>query len=373
MKYILFRGVLGLIILLVLMTIGGALFMYTSPEFGQSPEGEDLERMRKSRHYADNKFRNIVDTSTGDVWEALKSMPTMMFGEKVGPVRPLPTAFEKDAHSTTDSDTSVYITWYGHSAFLIELAGKRILIDPMLGDVAAPVPFGTRRFAYQNPIPLEELNGIDLIIISHDHYDHLDYPTIAKLKDRVGHFITPLGVGSHLKAWGIAAENITELDWWENTNREGISFTACPSRHFSGRGFSDRDATQWASWVLSTDSRKLYFSGDGGYGKHFSEIADRFGTFDFAMLECGQYNKAWSEIHMMPEETVQAGLDLHTALAMPIHWGAFRLAPHAWTDPITRFSKSADQKGLSYIVPIIGQRFELGKDYPRSQWWLEAM
>ncbi|PWJ58658.1 L-ascorbate metabolism protein UlaG (beta-lactamase superfamily) [Dyadobacter jejuensis] len=356
----------------ILILIGGTVFfMNTSPQIGQRPEGADLERIRLSSHYGANGFVNITETNTGDIWEVLKTLPSMLWAKNTSPLHPLPAAFEDQSQAAIDSLT--YITWYGHSAFMIELDGKRILIDPMLGHVAAPVSFGSKRFAYQNEIPIDQLDAIDVVLLSHDHYDHLDYPTILRLKDKVRHFITPLGVGSHLKAWGVAPENITELDWWEESRRDGIRYTACPARHFSGRGLTDRDATQWASWVLQSEAEKIYFSGDGGYGTHFAEIADKFGPFDFAMLECGQYNPAWSNIHMMPEETVQAGLDLKARLSMPIHWGAFSLAPHAWTEPITRFTKAADRQKLPYVLPTIGQRFALGQQFPKSLWWLQGV
>lgn len=360
--------ILSLIVLLALIIF---VFISTSPQFGQKPQGEDLIRISQSPHYNEEGFVNLSETTTADIWEALKKMPEMLSGGDKNPQKPLPAAFSHTGLQTADSVT--FITWYGHSAFLLELQGKRILIDPMFGKVASPTFLGSKRFAYQQPIPLERLKNIDVVVISHDHYDHLDYPTIQKIKNEVNHFITPLGVGSHLKSWGVATEKITELDWWQHTERDGILYTACPSRHFSGRGIADRDATQWASWVLRADTHNIYFSGDGGYGNFFSEISLNLGPFDFAMLECGQYNQAWSNIHMMPEETVQAGLDLNTKLAMPIHWGAFRLAPHSWTDPIIRFTKAARERNLPYILPTIGQRFQLGKDYPKSEWWKEAM
>ncbi|RED93037.1 L-ascorbate metabolism protein UlaG (beta-lactamase superfamily) [Marinoscillum furvescens DSM 4134] len=359
-----------IVALLTMLIAGTFIFVSVSPEFGQPPKGEDLTRIKQSPNYGTKGFVNLIETSTGEIWDALKATPEMFKDGGRNPARPIPVAFEKES-PTVDSLT--YVTWYGHSAFLLETSGQRILIDPMLGKVASPTSFGTKRFTYATPIPLEELQDIDVVIISHDHYDHLDYPTIKLLKDQVGRFITPLGIGSHLKSWGVPADRITELDWWQETSVGAIHYVACPSRHFSGRGLTDRDATQWASWVILTEKEKIYFSGDGGYGAHFSEIGLKYGPFDFAMLECGQYNEAWSNIHMMPEESVQAGLDVNARLAMPIHWGAFRLAPHSWVDPIQRFTKAADQHQLPYILPTIGDRFVLGQEYPKSEWWTQAM
>lgn len=338
---------------------------------GQVPKGSDLERIRKSDHYDKGRFTNPIATSTGDVWGALKEMPKMLFDDTKNPHRPLPVAFADDALGKADSLT--HITWFGHSAFLLELQGQRILIDPMFGDVASPVPFGTKRFPYQRKIPWEELRDIDVVLISHDHYDHLDYPSITRLKDEVKHFITPLGVGSHLKSWGVAAENITEMDWWQSTEMNGIAYTATPSRHFSGRGLTDRDATQWAGWALQADGQKIYFSGDSGYGPHFREIGEKLGPFDFAMMECGQYNTVWSDIHMMPEETVQAAKDVKARTTMPIHWGAFRLAPHGWTESVERFTEAAHKDQLPYILPEIGERLQIGRDFPKKEWWREVL
>ena len=226
-----------------------------------------------------------------------------------------------------------------------------------------------KRFAYDKPIPLDKIDDIDVVVISHDHYDHLDYPTILMLKDKAHLFITPKGVGSHLRYWGVSPDKVRELDWWEQTTFKEIEFVACPARHFSGRGLTDRNATQWASWAILGKHQRLYFSGDGGYGPHFKTIGEKYGPFDLAMLECGQYNTAWADIHMMPEESVQAGIDVKGKLLMPIHWGAFRLAVHEWTDPIDRFKSTCQQENIDYIHPIIGERVVLGQAYQNTEWW----
>ncbi|CAM4205148.1 MBL fold metallo-hydrolase [Zobellia roscoffensis] len=369
LKKIVRYTIISIVSIIVFLIIGITIFVNTSPQMGQRPLGDDLDRIQNSKNYNEDVFVNQTETSPGNPWEAMQEMPDMLFDDTKNPHKPLPVAFLKESLQATDSLT--HITWFGHSAFLLELQGKRILIDPMLGDIASPLPFGTKRFAYQKPIPLDQLKNIDVVIVSHDHYDHLDYPTIKKIKDDVKHFIVPLGVGSHLKSWDISAKKITELDWWQDTSLDGIQYTAAPSRHFSGRGLTDRNATQWASWIIKSNTDNIYFSGDGGYGPHFKEIGEKLGPFDFAMMECGQYNEAWSNIHMMPEETVQAGLDVNAKIAMPIHWGAFRLAPHGWTDPVVRFTKTANEKQLPFLLPEIGERFQLGEDYPKKEWWLE--
>ena len=359
-----------ILILLVLLVVGTLVFVNTSPQFGQVPKGEDLKRIKQSEHFEDGVFMNLVETTVGDFWTAMKKLPEMLSTKGKIPESALPTTF--DDHLLHAADSAVHITWFGHSAFLIEAFEKKMLIDPMLSEYPSPLPFGTKRFEYRDTIPSSQLKNIDVVLISHDHYDHLDYPTITKIKDEVKLFVTPLGVGSHLKKWGVPSEKIVELDWWQENMAEGFKLTACPSRHFSGRGLTDRNATQWASWVIETDTVKLYFSGDGGYGAHFKEIGNKYGPFDLAFLECGQYNEAWADIHMMPEQSVQAAVDLNAKLAMPIHWGAFLLAPHHWKDPIERFSKTADEQGLEFMVPEIGKPYTLGTEAPQSEWWVKA-
>lgn len=304
---------LGLIALLVIATW---VFMAVSPQLGQDPQSEDIARLQESPRYIDGHFKNEIPTSMdmglSESWESLVEFFT---AEHTFPPKPIPSSFE-DLNQPVDSGT--HITWFGHSAVLVELDGKRIMIDPMLGKAAAPVPFMATRYTYESTIPLDDLGYFDAVIISHDHYDHLDYETIEKIKENVGHFVTPLGVGSHLRSWGISSGRITELDWWDTTAVEGVRFIAAPSRHFSGRGF-EQNLTLWSSWVIQGEKDKIYFSGDGGYGPHFKEIGEKLGPFDFAMIECGQYNYKWKQIHMFPEESVQASIDVKTKAMMPIH------------------------------------------------------
>ncbi len=362
-----FRRLLLILLAFVLVfVIAVAAFLNFAPAIGADPSGEDLERISTSTQWDDGIFVNIIPTSTAsmsDVWAMLEEMVNSV---NTSPEDSLEVLFGANKQ---DVDSLTYVTWYGHSAFLFEFSGKRILIDPMLGDYAAPLSFGSKRYPYKKAIPIEEIKNIDAVIISHDHYDHLDYPTIKKIKDEVGHWYTALGVGSHLKRWEIEPEKITEMDWWEETELDGVRLVSCPARHFSGRGLFNQSTTLWASWIIETPNQKLYFSGDGGYGSHFKEIGEKYGPFDFAMMECGQYNEMWSEIHMMPEESVIAGQELNAALLMPIHWGAFALAMHEWTDPIERFKNEALRLKVDMVHPMIGERFALETDRPVKEWW----
>jgi L-ascorbate metabolism protein UlaG (beta-lactamase superfamily) len=357
---------------LVLTIVAGlsiAAFMNFSPQFGENPTGEKLAKISQSAHYQGDGFVNEVETNMDMGFEKiLETSQAYMDADYTDPEGPLPVRFGNTNEAT--SDTSAFLTWYGHSAFLLEMEGKKILIDPLLGDAAAPLSFMSPRYAYEAPINMEDLKEIDAVIISHDHYDHLDYPTIDKIKAEVGHFYVPLGLGSHLESWGVDPGDITELDWWESATLDSIEFTATPARHFSGRGFT-RNQTFWNSYVIAGNHQKIYFSGDGGYADHFEEIGERLGPFDLALVECGQYNKNWAEIHLMPEESVQAAIDVRAKEMMPIHWGAFRLALHDWNDPILRSKAAAIAKGMGFVSPYIGQRFEVGAEGNWDDWWEE--
>ncbi|WP_163103372.1 MBL fold metallo-hydrolase [Peribacillus alkalitolerans] len=280
-----------------------------------------------------------------------------------------PIPMEKLVIQSTSNQAK--ITWFGHSAILLELDGKNLLIDPMFGKAPNPFPFfGDKRYSKGLPFKVGELPQIDAVFLSHDHYDHLDFYSINKLKDKVNQFFVPFGVASHLKRWGVLPEKIHEHDWWNEFEYEGLTLACTPARHFSGRSLNDRNSTLWCSWVISGKQDKIFFSGDSGYGPHFKEIGDKYGPFDLTMMECGQYDERWSAIHMLPEETVQAHLDVKGKLLIPIHWGAFTLALHDWTDPVDRVLSSANEKGVTIATPKIGEPVILGSnEYPSTTWW----
>jgi L-ascorbate metabolism protein UlaG (beta-lactamase superfamily) len=270
------------------------------------------------------------------------------------------------------ADSISKLTWLGHSAFLLEMDGKKILIDPMLGETPSPHPLrGRNRYSKELPIEIEKLPFIDAIIFSHDHYDHLDYGSIKKLKEKVGQYFVPLGLGNHLVEWGVDKEKIHELNWWDTIDFDGIELVSCPARHFSGRGLFDRETTLWCSWVIKGKKHNIYFSGDSGYDTHFKEIGEKYGPFDISLIECGQYNEDWHAIHMMPEETAQAAVDLKSDLFLPIHWGAFTLAFHDWTDPIERVTKKAKELNMPITTPKIGESVIIGNAmFPEEKWWM---
>ena len=364
----LFKMILGIIGLIVLFVIGVLIFTKTAPQFGAAITEEKAKELSKSPNYDGKTFQNLVET-TMDM--GLSKLPDLLWAytqtKNTTPKIKIPTEWEEGVAG----DTSIYATWYGHSAILLEISGKKIFFDPMLGGASSPVSFLTKRFPYESAIPMSELPELDAVIISHDHYDHLDYPTILEIKDRTHHFYTGLGVGEHLKKWGVAEEKITEMDWWDSTGFDGLEIIATPARHFSGRGFSDRNATQWASWIIKSSENAIYFSGDSGYSPHFKDIGEKYGPFDLAFVECGQYNQRWGNIHMFPEQTIQAGLDVKAKVAMPIHWGAFNLALHDWRDSITRALAAAEDKSIEVIHPVVGHRFDVKGALPKKVWWPE--
>jgi L-ascorbate metabolism protein UlaG (beta-lactamase superfamily) len=363
---------IAMLILVVLVT--GTLFMNISPQFGALPSKEQQNRYATSKHYNDGVFVNETPT-TLDIGfvNTVRILYDFLFKDKPGlePESPIPVQKIDSLEIVQKRPALKRLTWFGHSACLLEMDGKLIFFDPMLGDSPAPLPLlGPQRFNKELPISIEKLPYIDAVVLSHDHYDHLDYGSIMKLKDKVGRFYVPLGVSAHLAKWGVDADKITELDWWQESTEDGFTFICTPARHFSGRGLFDRFTTLWASWIVKTENSNVYFSGDSGFGPHFKEIGTRYGPFDFVMLECGQYNTLWMDIHMMPERTVQAAIDLKGKLMMPIHWGAFTLAMHTWIDPIDRVTVEAHERLMPITTPQIGEPVLLQQPvFPRTEWW----
>jgi L-ascorbate metabolism protein UlaG (beta-lactamase superfamily) len=259
----------------------------------------------------------------------------------------------------------------GHSSVVIEVGGLRVLTDPVWGLAAGPWAWaGPQRF-YAPPIGLDALGRLDAVLISHDHYDHLDYPTIVALASSVPMFIVPLGVGAHLRYWGVEPEKITEVDWWDEVQIGEVTITSTPARHASGRQLFDKDRTLWCGYALSTAKRRLYFSGDTGMFRGMREIGERLGPFDLAMIEVGAYNRGWPDWHIGPEQAVEAAGWLRAERLLPVHWGLFTLAPHGWTEPIERVLHAAKKRGLNTWTPQPGQPLELGADEATRVWWPE--
>ena len=247
--------------------------------------------------------------------------------------------------------------------------GFNILVDPVFSGNISPVKFFGKSFSGTDHYKVPDLPFIDLLILTHDHYDHLDYDTISKIHNKVGKIITPLGVDEHLIYWGVDPVKITTLDWWQSKSiTDDIEITAAPARHFSGRSFN-RDKSLWASFILKIKDFKIFIGGDSGYDDQFKIIGEKYGGFDLAFLECGQYGTDWPQIHMTPEETIKAAKELHTAILIPVHWGKFALAMHSWNEPVKRLFLEAHLKDQLVVSPLIGQPYILGQEFEQDQWW----
>ena len=344
------------------------------PSFGGDLSADQRTEFTKLENFADGKFKNRLNVPEKVSLSKFFELSYAFFTTKVAnavPKKPLvPKAIDP---STLRNPTKTQLYWFGHSTFLLQHNSLNILLDPMFGDVPAPLNFlGQKRFTQNLPIEPEDLPYIDYVVYSHDHYDHLDYESVLKLKDKVAWFITPLGLGNHLMRWGVDQKKIIELNWWESKDFENIKFISTPAQHFSGRKFSNNQQTLWSSWVIQSEHLSLYFSGDSGYDVHFKEIGESYGPFDIALVECGQYNKLWSDVHLFPEETVQVGIDLNANFIIPIHWGSFKLAMHAWNEPVKRLVEEARQKNVEIQIPQIGAPIEISKEgLALDPWWIE--
>jgi len=267
------------------------------------------------------------------------------------------------------SSMNPVIVWFGHSSYLLHIQGLHILVDPVFSGHASPFTFTTKSFAGADVYNVENMPDIDLLVLTHDHYDHLDYETIMTLKQKTKSVCTSLGVGSHLRFWGWEENKIHEMGWGDQyETSEQIHLIACTARHFSGRSFT-RNRTLWSSFVLETKGFKFYLGGDSGYDTHFSQIGEQYGPFDIVMLEAGQYNESWPQIHMMPEQTVQAAVDLRAKILLPVHWAKFSLAMHPWNDPPKRVIAQAQTLSMPVTIPMIGEPIVLNERSPHQPWW----
>lgn len=335
--------------------------------YGKLPSGDRLQRIKASPNYKDGAFQNISKTNAmAEDASFCKTMKDFFNKPKtVTPPSSLPSV--KTDLKKLDSDKPTII-WFGHSSYLVKINNKTILVDPVFSGNAAPVSFMIKAFKGADVYKADDMPVIDILILTHDHYDHLDHKTVIKLNSKVKKIVCSLGLGSHLEHWGIAKNKIIELDWWETYSDNDLSLTTTPARHFTGRGIK-RGQTLWSSFIVKTAAHNLFLGGDSGYDKHFKEIGEKFGSFDIAILESGQYNKSWPNIHMMPEETVQASIDLKAKILLPVHWGKFSLAMHAWNEPIDRVVKKANELKVKVVTPMIGEPVILGSSLPERLWW----
>lgn len=361
-------------ILIALLLLGGGVFSILSvvwPAVGHGPSDRELETYHNSPNF-DAERGTFVNRRHDEYmkmmndFDFVKLLKEQMLGEEIRtPPQPLPT--DEPDWSTWSTLDNVYI-WLGHSTILFRIAGQNILFDPVFGS-AAPVGFAVPRF--QKPVTtLEELPPIDVVFISHDHYDHLSYEAMQFFVQQTqATFYVPLGVSFYLTGWGIESNRITEMDWWDEMTVGPMTIACTPSQHFSGRTGPRGLRTLWASWVLKTAELSVYFSGDSGYDTHFSEIGLKYGPFDIAFMETGQYNPIWHMSHMFPEESAQGGIDLRAKAVHPIHWGTFKLATHAWDDPVKRIVERAISLQLPLSIPKMGQIVTFPIQEAPRRWW----
>ena len=346
----------------------------TLASFGARASGLRLERIRSSTRFADGAFRNTAPVAPGlkkgTVGPTISEF--LCGGQRRTPPAPLPSVSPLSAWSRPP-ETGLRATWLGHSTVLLEIDGLRVLTDPVWGERASPVSFaGPKRFQ-PVPAPVAALPPLDAVVISHDHFDHLDHPTILALAAIDVPFVTSLGVGSHLEAWGIPAGRITELDWWEEAElRGGLTVTAAPSQHFSGRALHSRNSTLWSSLVVRGPRHAVFFSGDTGLSPEYAEVRRRLGPFDLVMLEVGAYHPAWGDIHLGPDNALQALTLLGGGSFLPVHWGTFNLAMHAWDEPAETLLERAPAHGAHLVMPRLGEPVEPSRADRVTPWWRAA-
>jgi len=341
------------------------------PVFGAEAKGERLERMRKSSHYKNHQFQNL--SYTPSIAEGY-SMPKVMFDFMVKKKDPLLRPLQNIPSVHTDlgsfpKNQDVFI-WLGHSSYYIKTDGISFLIDPVLSLYGSPFKFFNKAFAGADIFKPEDIPSVDYLVITHDHYDHLDYPTVKAIKNRVGKVIVPLGVGAHLERWGYTPDQLIEEEWGgEVVLKNNLKIIFTPARHFSGRKVK-RNVTLWTSYVLETPTKKLFLGGDSGFDTHFKMIGEKYGPFDYVFIENGQYNEAWKYIHGLPEDVIRACLDLKAKNIIPVHSSKFALALHAWNEPLKKVTRLGKEKNLSILTPMIGEPVDLNKsDHAFNVWW----
>jgi L-ascorbate metabolism protein UlaG (beta-lactamase superfamily) len=335
--------------------------------FGAPPTGERAERLLSSPQYRDGAFHNKAPTrmlrpdaaeSRGMLRELLRNDPRRRPGGAV------PLVAEPGAAAD-----GLHLTWYGHASVLVEIEGRRVLLDPVWSRRCSPSQrIGPRRL-HPVPVALDRLPALDAVVISHDHYDHLDYPTVKALTARrSAPFVVPLGVGAHLDRWGVPADRIVELDWDESVDLDGLRLTATPAQHFSGRTLA-RDRTLWTSWVVAGPTRRVFYTGDSGYFDGYAGIGAAHGPFDAALVQIGAYDSRWPDIHMTPEDAVAAHVDVRGGLLVPVHWATFVLAFHPWSEPVDRIWQEAKARDVTLAVPRPGQRVDVDDPPAVDGWW----
>ena len=355
---------------IILLFVISIYLFFKQPKFGKRPTGARLERIKKATNYKNGAFQNQSITPDLTDGATYFSVLKEMFFEKKERLKP------SDLIPSTKTDllnldiTEDVLVWFGHSSYFMQIDGKRILVDPVFGGHASPFSFSVKAFDGANNYSAADMPDIDYLFISHDHWDHLDYDTIKKLKPKIKHVICGLGTGEHLEYWGYDPKIIIEKNWYENVDFEnGFTVHAIPTRHFSGRTFK-RNQAIWAAFVLQTPTMRIFIGGDGGYDKHFAKVGKTFGGFDLVILENGQYNKNWKHIHFMPGEIIQAAKDLNAKKLIAVHNSKFAISNHAWDEPMINVAAACKAENIDLLTPKIGERVNLKEqNQVFAEWW----
>ncbi len=358
--------VLALAALLAVLLAVASWLVFKLPSFGGVAEGARLERMRQSPQFINGRFENTPPyASDMSMLGELKAY----LGEQVRePTFEVPVLKISAADLAKAPGSGLRAWWLGHASVLLEIDGVRILTDPVFLQRTSPFQFLGPARLHPPPLPLPEWTNIDAVVITHDHFDHLDMGSIQQLAKGGTHFYVGLGIGAHLQRWSVPPAQIHEMDWWEQASIQGVVIHCTPARHYSGRKSMD-NSTLWSSWMLKGPSHSAYYSGDTGYAGHFKQIRERLGAPELALIKVGAYGDTWLDIHMNPESAVQAHKDLGATTMLPVHWATFNLAYHAWAEPVVRTVAAAAKQGVQLVTPRVGEKFEFGVPFENRAWY----
>ena len=362
--------------LVVLAVLAAALAATTwavlsQPQFGAPMTGARLARAQANPQFQGGRFVNIQPEapSTTSLFEY--AMRQLSGKEVREPPAPIPVVtVDPSALAAAPPASGLRAFWVGHASTYVEMDGLRVLLHPVFAERGSPLPVGPRRL-HSTPIALADLPPIDAVLISHDHYDHLDMATVPHLTRRGSRFFVPLGIGAHLERWGVPAAQVEELEWWQSRSLGPLQIVCTPTRHYSGRGLDNRSSTLWSSWTVVRPQHRFFYSGDTGYGRLFKDIGERFGPFDLAFVKIGAYGPgdAWTDIHMTPEQAVQVSRDVRGRRMFPVHWSTINLAYHDWDEPIRRTLATAERTKVELVTPKLGEMVDADRPFESTRWW----